>query len=293
MFKGLHKLSIINCQFSILIIVTMMGCKEFPNPFDGDEVLARAGKETLHRMDVEKVFPAGVTGTDSVLWIESYVDRWVRDRLKLQEAGRLFGEYSAEDEELVQNYRNTLLTRRLEQHYINSIAADSLYTETELREYYDRHKSEFVLDRPIVKGRVIALPSTFRQKSRVKDLMRDYTREGSIDLKALADKNGFVLTVLDRWMEYPKFLELLPTRRNESYDDLLKKQGIQEMIDGTTTYWFVITEALMPGMTIPYEMIHREVRVAVSTRRKADVVKAREDSIYRAALLEGNAVINL
>jgi thioredoxin-related protein len=285
-------LSIFNFQLSTLLLLFLISCKEFPNPFEGDEVLAKAGKETLHRMDVEKVFPAGVTGADSTLWIESYVDRWVRDMLKLQEAQRMFGN-DEDDEELVQNYRNSLLTRRWEQYYINSTAKDSLYSEKELRDYYDLNKSQFVLDRSIVKGRMIALPTAFRQKNRVRDLLRDYAVEDRTDLKALADKNGFVLREIDRWMEYPQFLELLPTRRNESYDNLLKKEGLQEMVDGATTYWFVISEARTPGMTTPYEMVHRMVRWAVSTRRKAEIVKAREDSIYRAALIDKNAVINL
>ncbi len=276
--------------FAVLLLLA--GCREFPNPFEGDKVLARAGKATLRQMDVERVFPVGIAGADSVLWLENYVDRWVRDQLKLQEAQRLFGD-DAGDEELVQNYRNSLLTRRLEQFYINSTAGDSLFTSKDLHDYYNQHKSEFVLDRAIVKGRVIAFPTSFRQKNRVRDLFRDYSAENRSDLQALADKNGFVLREVGEWTEYPQFLMLLPTRRNESYDDLLRKEGVQEMVDGGTTYYFVIGEARTPGMTTPYEMVSGMVRWAVSTRRKAEVVKAREDSIYNTALREKKAVINL
>ncbi len=273
-------------------LLFLAGCREFPNPFEGDKVLARAGKATLRQMDLEKVFPAGVTGADSVKWLESYVDRWVRDQLKLQEATRLFAGDSA-DEELVQNYRNSLVTRRLEQFYINSTAGDSLYTAKDLHDYYNQHKSEFVLDRAIVKGRVIAFPTSFRQKNRIKDLMRDYSAENRSDLQATADKNGFVMRDVSEWTEYPQFLMLLPSRRNESYDDLLGKSGVQEMVDGGTTYYFVISEARTPGMTTPYEMVSGMVRWAVSTRRKAEIVKEREDSIFNAALREKKAVINL
>lgn len=277
---------------TLAVLLFAAGCREFPNPFEGDRELARAGKETLRLMDVEKVFPVGITGEDSVRWLESYVDRWVRDKLKLQEAVRMFGENTA-DEELVQNYRNSLMTRRLEQYYINSVAGDSLYTEKDLRDYFAQHKNEFVLDRAIVKGRVIAFPTSFRQKSRVKELIRDYSEDNRTDLRAMADKNGFVLREVTEWTEYPQFLILLPTRRNESYDELLGKEGVQEMTDGGTTYYFVIAEARMPGMTAPYEMVSGMVRWAVSSRRKAEIVKAREDSIYNAAIAEKKAAVNL
>lgn len=273
-------------------VIMLASCREFPNPFEGDKVIARAGKATLRQMDIEKVFPGGVSGEDSLRWLESYVDRWVRDNLKLQEAERLFGSDAA-DEELVQNYRNSLMTRRLEQYFINTTAGDSLYTERDLREYYNHHKSEFVLDRTIVKGRVVAFPTAFRQKTRVKDLFGSYSGENRSDLQALADKNGFVLREVNDWTEYPQFLMLLPALRNENYDHLLRRDGVQEMVDGGTTYYFVITEALTPGMTTPYEMVSSMVRWAVSTRRKAEIVRAREDSIYNTALTEKKVVINL
>jgi hypothetical protein len=279
-------------KISLMVaVVSLAACREFPNPFDGDRMIARAGKANLHQMDIEKAFPGGVSGEDSVRWVEGYVDRWVRDNLKLQEADRLFGSDEA-DAELVQNYRNSLKTRRLEQYFVN-LHGDSLYTENDLRNYYDQHKSEFVLDRAIVKGRVVALPTNFRQQSRVKELMRSYTDENRHDLEALADKNGFVLREVTDWTEYSNFLTLLPTRRNETYDGLLTKQGLQEMIDGGVTYYFVIEEALTPGMNTPYEMVSTMVRWAVATRKKAEIVRTYEDSLYNKAIVEKKAVINL
>ncbi len=276
----------------ICLVIILAGCKELPNPFEGERVLARAGKETLRQIDVEKIFPVGIAGADSVVWVESYVDRWVRDHLKLQEATRLFGEDAA-DEELVQKYRNSLITRKLEQHFINSMAGDSLYTESELRDYYDHHRSEFVLDRAIVKGRVVAFPTSFRQKARLRELFASPKGDSHRELEALVSKNGFVLREMTDWVEYPQFLILLPTRRNESYDNLLASRYLQEMTDGGTTYWFTIDDARTPGMTTPYEMVSDVVRWAVLTRRRAEIVKACEDSIYRIALLEKKAVINL
>jgi hypothetical protein len=94
-------------------------------------------------------------------------------------------------------------------------------------------------------------------------------------------------------MEYSQFLALLPTRRNAPYENLLTRSGIQKMTDGGTTYWFVISEARTAGGTTPYEMVSEIVRQAVSTRRRTEIIKANEDSLYRIALLEKKAVINL
>ncbi|MDR2891363.1 MAG: hypothetical protein LBV18_07225 [Alistipes sp.] len=278
---------------ALLVLLAAAGCKEFPNPFDGDRVLAKAGKESLSVTDVEKVFPTGIAGADSVAWVESYVDRWVRDNLKLQEAERLFGDDAA-DEELVQRYRNSLATRKLEQYFINSMAGDSLCTEDELRKYYDEHRSDFVLDRSIVKGRVVAFPTSFRQKARLRELLESQPGSDSrLELEAMLSKNGFAFRETGGWMEYSEFLALLPTRRNEKYDDLLTRRGIQEMTDGGTTYLFSIPEARTPGMTSPYEMVSDVVRWTVTSRRRAEIIRAAEDSLYRRALAEEEASVNL
>lgn len=277
----------------LMFFAWFAGCKELPNPFEGERVLARAGKETLRQMDVEKVFPGGIAGADSVKWVESYVDRWVRDNLKLYEARRLFGENAA-DEELVQAYRNSLMLRRLEQHFIENAPSGDLYTEKELRDYYNTHKGDFILDRSIVRGRVVGFPSDFRQKSRLRELFAGpSSADNRAELEAMVGKNRFVFHDAGDWTEYPSFLAMLPTRRSESYDHFLSRSGIQEMTDGDTTWWFVISDARTPGSSAPYEMVDAMVRFAVSARRKKEIVRTAEDSIFRIAILEKKAVVNL
>ncbi len=243
-------------------------------------------------MDLEAAFPSGIAGADSVAWVETYVDRWVRDQLKLEEARRRFGHNPA-DEVLVETYRNSLLTRRLEQAFIDSATGEELYSEDDLQRYYEEHRSDFVLDRSIVQGRVIALPSSFRQRARLRELFADFDEDSRRQVLALVEKNGFSLREFDSWTEYPSFLGALPTRRNETYDDLLSRGGVQEMSDDDTTYYFVISASRTPGQTAPFEMVGEIVRGAVSTRRRAEILRAAEDSIYRSALLEKKAVINL
>lgn len=276
----------------LFLAAASVGCKEFPGAFEGERVVARAGRETLRVMDVQKVFPAGISGADSVKWVENYVDRWVRDNLKLQEATRIFGENKA-DEELVEAYRNSLIMRRLEQSLIDRAAGDSLYTEHELRDYYEAHKADFTLDRTIVRGRVVAFPSSFRQKSRLKELFANWKGDSRQEGIAMASKNGFALTEIDHWTEYPAFLEKLPTRRNEAYDHLAGRTGVQEMTDGGRTWWFVIEEVRTPGATTPYEMVADIVRMAVAARRKSEILKDYEDSVYREALVEKKVTVEL
>ncbi len=276
----------------IAAALVFVGCKRLPNPFAGERVLARAGKETLRLMDLEAVLPVAITGADSVKWVENYVDRWVRDNLKLQEATMIFGDDAA-DEELVTVYRNSLITRRLDEHFIRQMAGDSLYTEQDLIDYYNANRGDFVLDRAIVKGRVVAFPSNFRQKARLRELFGSWSTTARDEVLAMVQKNNFTAREVNDWTEYSQFLALLPTRRNETYEKELTRTGVQEMTDGEVTYLFVVAERRTAGETSPYERVSEIVRQSVATRRRAEIIKACEDSLYRIALVENKAVINL
>ena len=277
----------------LFLLLLTVGCKEFPNPFEGDRVLAKVDGVTLRMMDVQSIFPRGISGEDSVQLLETYVDRWVRDQLKLQEATRIFRSSESNIERLVEQYRNTLLTHKFEQYCIDQATGDSLYTETDLQSYYLQHRGEYILDRDIVKGTVVVCPDNYRQKSKIKELLGSGSKEKKEDLKAICEKNEFSLQEVTEWTDFSDFLTLLPAKRNERYDNLLKQQGVQEMVDGNMHYYFLIADYRTAGMQSPYERVKDVVRWVVINQRKAEIVKAYEDSVYQQALPEKNITINL
>ncbi len=274
------------------LLLTAVGCHEFPNPFEGEQTLAKVGKKALRRMDVEPILPKGLSPEDSIRFLESYVDKWVRSELKVQAAGLIFERTGDDIEQQVQQYRNSLLTRKLDQYCIDQVR-DSLYTDRDLRSYYAQHKGEYTLDRAIVKGRIVSLPSSYRQKNKIKELFKNSTGEHLEDLRALCAKNGFALSEIDQWKDFSEFLTMLPTRRNQNYNHLLDAVGVQELSDAGQTYYFVITERRLSGQSAPFERVEEMVRWAVINQRKAEIIKSYEDSIYNAALRNQTITVNI
>ena len=130
------------------------GCQELPGYFASDTTLARAGGSELKMRDVESVVPKGVTGEDSAAFMKVYIDRWVRKQLKLQEAEILFSASADDIDKMVEEYRQALLIRKLDQHYVDR-SIDTTFTENEIAAYYNAHKADFRLDRTLVKGRIV------------------------------------------------------------------------------------------------------------------------------------------
>ena len=269
------------------------GCKRIGNPFEFETVVARVGKNVLYERDLVGIVPEGISSEDSLKLVESHVDSWVRKELKRHEANRVC-EANAEDiEQLVSEYRNTLLTRRLEQYYVDCNAGDSLFGEKDLLRYYDEHKGDFKLKGDIVKGRIVAMPKTFRQKSKIQELLKAKSEDKLNDLAALCEKNKLEYTTLTEWTDYSSFLSLLPTKRNESYRQFLREGVVESMTDGPVTYLFIITELKTAGSVSPYETVKDVIRWAVDKQRRAEIVRQCDDSLYQRALREEFVEINI
>ena len=246
-------------------------------------VVAQVGKTELTEKDVAAAIPSGMSEKDSLAMVEGYVDAWVRKQVKLQEAERVLAETGVNIDAMVEDYRSSLLTYRLDRFYVENMV-DTIVSDSLVAGYYATHQPEFRLDRNIVKGRIVRLPVSFRLRTKLKELMGSSGAARQQDFLDLAAKNGLMLTTFDRWVSFDEFLDALPTMRGKSYDYLLKGSGIEELTDGDYRYYIQITDRALKGRQAPLEWVDNVVRNIISNERGSEAVRAMEDSLYRAAL---------
>lgn len=246
------------------------------------DVVAQVGKTVLTEEDVTEAVPAGMSGEDSLAMVENYVETWVRRQVKLQEAERVLAETGVNIDAMVEDYRNSLLTYRLDRYYMGMV--DTVVSDSLVADYYATHQPEFRLDRDIVKGRIVRLPASFRLRTKLKELMGSPNAERQQDFLDLTVKNGLTLTVFDEWVGFDEFLNRLPTIRGKSYDYLLTGSRIEELTDGDYKYYVQITDHAAKGQQAPLEWVDNVVRNIIYNKRGSDAVRRMEDSLYRAAL---------
>ncbi len=250
-----------------------------------DEEVARVGESVLRRSELDGV-TAGLVGEDSLCRAESYVDQWVRREVKMQEAERVLAADRAEVDKMVEAYRTSLMTNRLEQQYLTG-RLDTLITDKMVKEYFASHRRDFVMDRTILKGRIVRLSDKYRQSVKLFNLMGSKSKEKQQDFLDLCRKNNFELHTFDSWVDFSEFLSYLPVRRDKNYDYILSGGEIRQMSDADSKYFIEITEVLRKGEPAPLERVEERVRRVLYNRRRAEVVELYNDSLYNAALLEG------
>ncbi len=266
----------------------LIGCQEVPRHFGGNKVLAEAAGEKLYLRDVNKVVPRGMTGEDSVAFLNRYIDKWINRQLKLREAEQLFSDSEQDIDSLVEEYRQALLIRKLDSRLIEQ-NLDTLVSSEQIAAYHKSHAADFKVNQTLVKGRIVRFGANNRQASRLRSLMTAVTPSQQKDFTDICTKNHFeVNDFTSKWVTFSEFLSYLPILRSQNYDALLASDGVQEMKDGRSGYYFQITAVLHPGEPEPLERVEQTVRRILLTQRQNDIVREYETKIYEKALEEGD-----
>ncbi len=265
----------------LLLAMVFAGCQLL----NYDEEVARVGESCLLRSELD-VITAGYKGEDSTSMAENFIEQWVRRQVKRQEAESVLASEMGEIERLVAEYRQSLLTNRLEQHYLSG-RLDTLITDSVVRSYFADHRKDFVMDRTILKGRIVRLPDNYRQSVKLFNLMGSKSAEKQQDFIDLCKKNGFELHTFEQWVDFSEFLSYLPVRKGKNYDYILSGGEIRQMADSDSKYFIDIKEVVRKGEPAPLERVEDMVRRLLYNRSRAEMVGQYNDSLYNAALLEG------
>lgn len=269
-------------RFFIIISVcaAALGCQRM-NPFSEGKVIARVGDKKLYERDVQSLFTPGITPQDSVKLLESYVDVWVRKQLKVREAEAMFGDGQQDIDKLVEEYRNSLLTHKLDQYYIDH-RLDTLYDHNAIAEYYRAHRDDFILDRALVKGVIVKLPDNFRQRKELKEMMCG-NGERYQDFLDISRKNDFELHEFLTWSDFAEFTAQLPASADRQHAELLATRGVTEFRQDGDIYYACVQESLRAGDPSPVERVSDVIRRTLVNQRKQEIVRSYEDSLYRSA----------
>ncbi len=280
---NLRKISVI-----LLALTALVSCRDFTKPLFGDDIIARAGGKTLYIEDVKGIFPEGITAEDSVRLLESFADQWVKKQLKVEAAEEMFAKSQDDIEQMVEDYRNSLLTYKVDQAQIDK-TLDTLCTAEEITAFYKDNINDFVLDRPLFKGRMVVVPASFRQQKKLSELITASDGDERQDFVDICMKNNFPLREFASWTELSELVALLPKKATPEFTSgkLLKIE------DRDDIYYVYFPSLLRVGDHTPEERVSDVIRRVLINKRKENIIRNLEDSLFTKAKLEKSIVINV
>ena len=206
-----------------MLVVMLSACREMNSVTPLVNVVAKVGDKVLTSDEIADATPANLSEGDSLSFVKLYVDNWLIKRLKVAEAEELFSEEVDEIERLVNDYRESLLMRRVDQYHIEQNMSED-FSDEDIASYFNTHKANFVLDETLVKGLIVRCDGT-TAKSNVLRANIERVNKSASAIQVLQDactKNGY--TLFDNhsgWVNYSDFLSNLPTTKSQNYDHFL------------------------------------------------------------------------
>lgn len=268
----------------LMVVLFATSCREASTLFGYDTVV-RVGRNTLSSADISAAVPKGLSGADSVSYVDSYIDKWIIRQLKLQEAELIFSSSEGDIDRMVEEYRQSLLIRKIEQYYLDK-DVDFQISDADIESYYNSHKGDFRLTSAVVKGYIVSFPEKFRRKDWLLQMMRSAKGESGDKFKEFEQvclKNNFRMVKYEEWVDYGEYLANLPLLRTANHDKRLSERGVQQIHYDATCYAFRITDVLSAGEPMPLFMAKDKIVRILTKRRQGEIVLQNEERIRQNA----------
>ena len=125
--------------------------------FDNREPVARVNNAYLYKDELAGIAAFGSSKEDSAARVEAYIDSWIRKELLIQEATRKININEAEVERKILDYRYSLIAYEYQSYYIKQ-HLDTVFSDEEIRQYYEDNIDNFILKQNIVRATFNKVP---------------------------------------------------------------------------------------------------------------------------------------
>jgi len=274
----------------VVLAVLMPSCKWVSSIVHDGEVVAKIGEHKLYRSDLEGVVPKGASAEDSTNLALMFIDSWAKDMAFLDIAESELSKEELDVEKELEQYRQTLLRYRYEQRYVNE-RLDTTVTNDDIQEYYDAHKDLFILERPVVKARVLNIARNSSSLPVMKKLMSS----DNVDDVMAADSMAFrsSLNYHDFSAGWIDIVQLAAEFGTDYVTMLSKKKGsMVEMASGDDRVSVAfIAEMVNAGQAAPLEYCRERIKDIIISGRKHALLSTLEQDLIEDAKSKENFVI--
>lgn len=237
-----------------------------------------------------KHIPRGIPASDSISLARQYIHAWAAELIMNGKADMLLSKKEKDVTVELEEYRNSLLKYRYEQHYIAEYL-DTVVTDAQIVEHYNNNQGLYKLDFPILKARYLRISG----KSPLKEeLVKLLSSGDEYDLYVL---DSLSYTVADRYIDYgDRWIDIITLSREfgMDYGTLIAAMdgSFIDITDDLGTNHIAYVGEYVPGGRIPpLEYCRDKVKEMVIGQRKYMLFSNLERELLDDAVKNGNFVI--
>lgn len=264
----------------LLLLVT--SCQFFERraaPVQG-KPLARVGDRYLYASDIDQLGLSYATPADSARMVRDYIDSWIRRELMYTYALENLPPDKQNVDQLIEDYRKSLLIYRYEREYIEQNLDTSLSSE-EARAFYEANKQNFLLTENLYRIQYIKVAVDAPHQDSIPVWIKTDDPFVLLRWEQYVDEFGIDYNINDStWMSRSAVINVLPFMAEYA------QWPLYTLIEEEVTpyhYYVWITEERIKDQPAPFRYVRQEVERMIINRRKLDLKKEFNDNIYKDA----------
>ncbi|MGC9332175.1 MAG: hypothetical protein ACP5DZ_09930 [Bacteroidales bacterium] len=274
--------------FLALLLLTSCNHEEETVP---EDVLIRLYGQTLTTEELEKMIPDDISEKDSIEMAKKYIQKWINETLLYRSAIKNLKD-SSKIKEKVQDFRKQMYIYEYENQYLES-KLDTIVTREEVEAYYENHLQSYALDRLAVKAHYMIMDAKIPFYYREMDKVRRATPERmDILYDAIKGTNKIIVEHNEKWMYLDDLLKEIHAVNNQDVRQKAIQLGYFAVEDSTKRYIVKINEKLMPGDTMPVDLIESKISHIIVNKRKQELITNLKNQLIQDAKSSDTIVIN-
>lgn len=268
--------------FFLFIVAIAISCTE-KSSVNNSPRIASVNDVVLHQDELDRYIPEGISGEDSIAFIDQFIQKWTKEQVILQKAEDILPNESKDVAQRLENYRKSLLIYSYEQAYLES-RLDTIVSAEEIEAYYNNHKKEFTLKGYIIKGYFAQFPDSIDLENVSKWYQLRET-DDYINLNSFSQMNAIAYHLdTTSWIYFDQVLDKIPLENSIHKNSFIKYKKKITFKEDNINYYLNITDSKLEDELSPLVFETEKIKAILLNKRTQQLRKELNDNLYSDAL---------
>ena len=251
-------------------------CKSESN----EKKLARFKDIYLNESDVLNEIPITLNQKDSTIFANNYIHNWLVNQMIMDKSEEMIPLDVIKVEKKINKYKLSLISYEFEQFYINK-RLDTSISKSQIRNYYENHLDDFVLNDYVVKCMYLQVP----KKSRfLREIKKNYflKNEDMIDEIMKIGQNEEVSLYYnpEEWVFFDDLMKKIPILEKYSEIEFIKKKKKVILEFNNYIYFINVFDYIIKNGTSPLSFEENKIKSIILNQRAKTLRKKLRQDLY-------------
>lgn len=262
----------------IILLTTMFSCDYFYLKKDNRKPIARVNDAFLYEEELLTVTPKNIGEKDSILFVQSYINKWIDHQLLLSKAKINLEDKTEEFELLVKKYKEDLYINSYKQAVVKQYL-DTTITQKDIDSFYKKNSKDYKLNEDLLQLKFLKIAVKHQNKKEIIKLFKSKEPEDieklsseELSLKAMHLNDSI-------WVTYTDVLKQLSPFIAVNKKEILKNNQFIQKEDTLNVYLMAVKKVLLINQTAPKTYITPTIKQMILHQRKLLLLKKIEETI--------------